>query len=66
MEKRRCLFTKYEFEIGALTLPAHAVLLSAGLALSNRPEGMLMLLIGFLGSAAAIGSLVHGSKEITF
>ena len=64
--KRRCLFTLYEFEIGVVTLPAHAVVLSAGLIFWNSPIGIIATVVGFFGCIAAISSLIHGAKEIEF
>lgn len=66
MNKRRCLFTKYEFEIGAVTLPAHIVLFAAGLIFSWHVMGQILLIVGAIGSLAAIASLWEGAKEITF
>ena len=66
MKKRRCLFTKYEFEIGVVTLPAHLVILVAGLLIIDMPLGKIAAITGFFGTLAAISSLIHGAKEIEF
>ncbi|MCD6414934.1 MAG: hypothetical protein J7L23_04900 [Candidatus Diapherotrites archaeon] len=66
MEKRRCLFTKYEFEIGVVTLPAHLVVLSVGIILFSTPIGKLVAVLSLVGALAAVNSLIHGAKEIKF
>ena len=66
MKKRRCLFTKYEFEIGVVTLPAHIVILAAGLLIIDTVIGKIAAITGFFGALAAISSLIQGAKEIEF
>lgn len=66
VEKRRCLFTKYSFEIGVLTLPAHMVILAGGIMFLDSPIGQVASIAGLAGTATAIISLLDGAKEITF
>lgn len=66
IKKRRCLFTKYQFEIGVLTLPAHIVIFSTGLLFWQNPIGPIAAVTGFMGSLAALHSLFRGHKEIEF
>lgn len=60
------MFTKYEFEIGVVTLPAHMVIFAAGLLIIDTLLGKIAAITGFFGTLAAISSLVHGAKEIEF
>ena len=65
-KKRRCVFTKYEFEIGVVTLPAHVVILAAGIIFWQLTIGKIAAITGFFGTLAAINSMVHGAKEVEF
>ena len=66
VEKRKCLFTKYSFEIGVMTLPAHMVILSAGILFWYSPLGKIAAITGIAGTIAAISSMITGAKEIKF
>ncbi|MCK4327956.1 MAG: hypothetical protein KAW41_05850 [Candidatus Diapherotrites archaeon] len=63
-DKRRCLFTKYEFEIGVLTLPAYFCLLIVGFVTIGTKIGQAFALLGLIGTVAATFSIVKGYEEI--
>ena len=63
-EKRQCLFTKYEFEIGVLTLPVYFTLLVIGIVLLNTKTGQAFSILGVIGTVASTFSLIHGYRHI--
>ncbi|MFC2174456.1 hypothetical protein ACFLQ2_01140 [archaeon] len=63
-DKRRCLFTKYEFEIGVLTLPAYFCLLIVGLVTIATNIGQAFTALGLIGTVAATFSIVRGYEDI--
>ena len=64
IEKRQSLFTKYEFEIGVVTLPVYFCLLIIGLVLYQTRIGMAFAALGLIGTIAAAVSLANGYKTI--
>jgi len=63
-EKRQCLFTKYEFEIGVLTLPVYFTLLVIGIIILQTKTGQAFSALGIIGTVASTFSLVNGYKHI--
>lgn len=63
-EKRQCLFTKYEFEIGVLTLPVYFTLLVIGIVILNTKAGQAFSILGVIGTVASTFSLIHGYRHI--
>ncbi len=63
-EKRQCLFTKYEFEIGVLTLPVYFTLLVIGMVIIGTKAGQAFSILGIIGTVASTFSLVNGYKHI--
>jgi len=64
LEKRYSLFTKYEFEIGVVTLPVYFCLLVIGLVLVETKIGTAFAVLGLIGTIAAAVSLANGYKTI--
>ncbi len=64
VEKRRSLFTKYEFEIGVVTLPIYFSLLIIGVVMLQTSIGQAFTALGLIGTGAATISLINGYKEI--
>jgi len=65
-DTRRCLFTKYEFEIGVLTLPAYFCLLLVGFVTIATNVGQAFTILGLIGTVASTFSIVHGYEEIVW
>ena len=63
-EKRQCLFTKYEFEIGVLTLPVYFCLLLIGLVMFASRAGQAFAILGAIGTVASTFSTVQGYESI--
>jgi hypothetical protein len=64
VEKRQTLFTKYEFEIGVLTLPVYLTLLIVGLVIIDTRPGIAFAILGLVGLIASTFSIVNGYKSV--
>ena len=64
MAKRRCLFTKYQFEIGVLTLPIYIIVFAFGVVIFSTRYGQAVALMSALGLISSVFSLKNGYKEI--
>ncbi|MCD6522751.1 MAG: hypothetical protein J7K68_03300 [Candidatus Diapherotrites archaeon] len=63
-EKRQCLFTKYQFEIGVVTMPIYLVFLIMGAVYLSYRVGIALALIGIVGFLASATSMMNGYKDV--